>query len=111
MAEDVITIPVLKLEIPRPKPWDLVALAAVATGIAAAVANLVTSGMTQPGSFVSTPLTVLFVLLQLAVCLGSLLLLGKTAKEGTIHGNLLAVTGMFVGLTGVLLAAAIWVAA
>jgi len=111
MAEEFVTIPVLKLEIPKPKPWDLAALAALIVGLAAAVANLATSGMTRPGAFVSTPLTIVFVLLQLTVCLGSLLLLGKTAKEGTIHGNLLSVTGMLVGLTGVMLAAAIWAAA
>jgi len=111
MAADVFKIPVLNLEIPRPKPWDLAALAAVVIGVAAAIANLMTSGMTQPGSFVSTPLTMLFVALQLVVCLGSLMILGKTAKEGTIHGNLLSVTGMLIGLTGILLAAAIWAAA
>jgi hypothetical protein len=37
--------------------------------------------------------------------------LGKTSKEGTIWGNLAAIGGMFVGLSGVLLAAALWVAA
>jgi hypothetical protein len=111
MAEDVVKIPVLNLEIPKPKPWDLAALAAVVAGLAAAIANLTTSGMTQPGSFVSTPLTVVFVLVQLVVCLGSLMLLGKTATEGTIHGNLLSIGGMLIGLTGVMLAAAIWAAA
>jgi hypothetical protein len=39
------------------------------------------------------------------------LLLGKTAKEGTIWGNLAAIGGMFIGVSGVLLAAALWVAA
>lgn len=111
MTEDVVKIPVLNLEIPKPKPWDLAALAAVAVGLVAAVANLMTSGMRQPGSFVSTPLTMVFVLVQLLVCLGSLMLLGKTAKEGTIHGNLFSLAGMFIGLVGVMLAAAIWAVA
>jgi hypothetical protein len=50
-------------------------------------------------------------LAQLALGMISLLLLGKTAEEGTLWGNLAAVGGMFAGLSGVLLAAALWVAA
>lgn len=111
MTDNVVKIPVLNLEIPKPRPWDLAALVAVIVGLATAAANLMTSGMRQPGNFVSTPLTIVFVLVQLLVCLGSLMLLGKTAKEGTIHGNLLSLGGMFIGLVGVMLAAAIWAAA
>ncbi len=108
---DTLKLPILNLEIPRPKPWDLVALGAVVAAAVAAGANLALSGMTRPGAFVSTSLTVSFVLVQLIVCCGSLLILGKTAKEGTIHGNLLAVGGMLLGLGGAMLAAALWVAA
>ena len=42
---------------------------------------------------------------------GGLLILGKTAKEGTWWGNLAAVGTMFVGMSGMLLAAAIWATA
>jgi drug/metabolite transporter (DMT)-like permease len=111
MAEDVFTVPVLKLEIPRPKPWDLIALAALAAGVLVAAVNVFLSGIVRSGATVSPSLTVVFVGVQLFVCLGSLVILGKTAKEGTIHGNLFAVGGMFVGLSGVMLAAALWAAA
>lgn len=111
MADDVLKIPLLKVELPKPKPWDLVALAVALGGIAASVANVLVSGVTQPGVSVSTPLTVGFVLIQLTVCIASLLVLGKTAKEGTLHGNLFALAGMAVGLGGSMLAAALWAAA
>ena len=111
MADDVFVVPVLKLEIPKPKPWDLIALAALLGGLAVAVANVFAVGMNRPGATVSTSLTLGFAIAHLVVCLGSLMILGKTAKEGTIHGNLFAVGGMFVGLGGFLLAAAIWAAA
>jgi hypothetical protein len=111
MAEDVFTIPILKLEIPKPKPWDLIALVALAGGFAVAVANVLFSGIARSGASVSSPLTLGFVVVHLIVCLGSLMILGKTAKEGTIHGNLFAVGGMFVGLSGVMLAAALWAVA
>ncbi|MDX1643155.1 MAG: hypothetical protein R3244_02235 [Thermoanaerobaculia bacterium] len=108
MAEDVLVIPVLGAEIPKPKPWDFAALLVVVAGVALAGANLSFSHLTEPGATVSTTLTVAFVFLQLTVCCGSLMVLGKTAKEGTIHGNLLALAGMFVGLGGSLFAAALW---
>lgn len=108
MAEDVFEVPVIHWEIPKPKPWDFVALAVVAAGIALAAACLTLSRMTEPGVSVSTAKTLVFVVLELGVCCASLLVLGKTAKEGTIHGNLLAVIGTFVGLGGSMLAAALW---
>jgi hypothetical protein len=111
MAEDVIKVPVLNLEIPKPKKWDFVALAVLIAGVAAAGVNIATSGITQPGTAVSTNMSLGFVLAQMTVCLGSLMVLGKTAKEGTIHGNLFSVGGMMIGLGGVLLAAALWAAA
>jgi hypothetical protein len=39
------------------------------------------------------------------------MLLGKTAKEGTGWGNFASIAGTFVGMGGVLLAAALWAAA
>lgn len=110
MAEDVIKVPVLNLEIPKPRKWDFIALAVLIAGLAAAVANIMTAGVTQPGTSTSTAMTLGFTLIQLVVCLGSLMVLGKTAKEGTIHGNLFSVGGMMIGLGGVLLAAALWAA-
>lgn len=111
MAEDVLKLPFLKLEIPKPKKWDFVALAVTVAGLAAVAANIAVSGVRQPGVLTSTPMTVFFVLAQLSVACLSLLVLGKTSKEGTIHGNLLAVAGMGVGLLGAMLAAALWAAA
>ena len=46
-----------------------------------------------PGVSPSDGFTALVVALQLAICTASLLLLGKTAKEGTLWGNLAAVAG------------------
>ena len=113
MADDVLKVPVLNLEIPKPqipKPkfWDFVALAVTLAGLVACGANLAASGIMTPGAVVSTPMTLAFTLFGLAVSAGSLLVLGKTAKEGTIHGNLFAVGGMMVGLGGAMLAAALW---
>ena len=108
MADDVLKVPVLKLEIPRPRFWDLVAGGITLGGLATCAANLAASGIVRPGASISTSLSVLFMVVGLAVCVGSLLVLGKTAKEGTIHGNLLALAGMFIGLGGAMLAAALW---
>ena len=49
-----------------------------------------------------------FVTMQLVLCLAGLMVLGKTAKEGTIWGNLFAVGACVVGMSGVLLASALW---
>lgn len=110
MAEDVVKVPILNLELAKPKPWDFAALATLLAGVGTAVANVALSGRTQPGVSISTSMTWGFVLIQMILCLGSLLILGKTAKEGTLHGNLLSVGGMLIGLGGMLLAAALWAA-
>ncbi len=104
-------LPSLKDDFPKPKLWDLAALTMLALGGAAMVANLLAAKNTGPGSALSGAQTSLFAAFGLGVCVGCLLLLGKTSKEGTIWGNLAAVGGMLVGLSGVLLAAALWVAA
>jgi hypothetical protein len=108
---EVVRLPSLKDDFPKPTPWDLAALTMLALGGAAMVANLLAAKGTGPGSALSGTQTSLFATLGLAVCVGCLLLLGKTAKEGTIWGNLAAIGGMFIGVSGVLLAAALWVAA
>jgi hypothetical protein len=100
----------LKLKLARPQlaRWDLVALGILAGGAVLMGANWQVSQARASGA---GGLTSLFVFAQLLVCLGSLFVLGKTAKEGTFWGNVAAVAGMFVGMGGVLLAAALWAAA
>ena len=96
---------------PRPKKWDLVALAVLLAAAALAVVSWQTARSQAPGVPPSSTLTSLVALIQLGIATISLLVLGKTAKEGTLWGSLAALGGMFAGLTGVLLAAALWVAA
>ncbi len=108
MADDVITLPVLKWEIPKPKKWDFIALAVLVVGIVAATMNVMSSGLMTPGASVSQGASMVFSLIQLVITCVSLLVLGKTAKEGTIHGNLFALGAMGVGLGGMMLAAALW---
>ena len=108
---DTITIPVLKLEIPKPRPWDFVALALLVASLGLAVANMMVATSRAPGAALSGFWTFGALGLQLLICLAGTLVLGKTAKEGTIHGNLFAVGAMFLGMSGVLLAAGLWAAA
>ncbi len=111
MAEDVFRLPFLKLEIKKPRSWDFAALAALVAALVLAGVNLAAAGSKQPGTSLSGGFTLALVLAQLAVASASLLILGKTAKYGTIWGNLGAVAGMLIGVSGVLLAAALWTAA
>lgn len=97
--------------LPRPRRWDLVTAAVLLAGLLLAGANLFVSRTKAPGEPFPEGLTSLFVFTQLAVCLGGLLLLGKTAKEGTWWGNWAAILALVVGMSGVLLAAALWAAA
>lgn len=103
-------LPELKLSIPKPKPWDLVAAGALAAGLAVAGWSLAQATQDTAGNALSTAVTWALITVQLTVCVGSLLVLGKTAKEGTIWGNLSAVGGMMIGLGGVMLAAGLWAA-
>ncbi len=96
---------------PKPKKWDLFALAVLVLAAVLAAISWRTARAQLPGLSPSSSFTSLVVALQLAICTVSLLLLGKTAKQGTLWGNLAAVGGMLAGLSGVLLAAALWVAA
>lgn len=111
MAENVIKLPFIGVEIPRPKPWDFAALGVLVASAAAAAANLAIALGYEPGSAISGTLTAAFGLAQLALATLALLVLGKTAKLGTIWGNLLAVGALGLGMTGVLLAGALWSAA
>ena len=96
---------------PKPKKWDLLALAVLVLAVVLAAISWRTARAQLPGVSPSSSFTSLVAALQLAICTVSLLVLGKTAKAGTVWGNLAAVGGMLAGLAGVLLAAALWVAA
>lgn len=96
---------------PKPKKWDLFAIAVLLLAVVLAAISWRIARAQPPGVSPSSSFTSLVALLQLAIASGSLLLLGKTAEEGTLWGNLAAVGGMLAGLGGILLAAALWVAA
>ncbi len=103
-------LPKIRLQ-PKPKKWDLAALAVLVLAALLAAASWRTARTQPPGVSISGTFTALVVMAQLAICTLSLLLLGKTAKEGTLWGNLAAVAGTFAGMGGFLLAAALWAAA
>ena len=94
-----------KLSMPKLTFWDLVAIAVAGVGL------LLTGANVKASAGGVGALTWFFVFIQLAICLGSLMILGKTAKAGTLWGNLAALAGMFIGMSGVLVAAALWTAA
>ena len=98
---EALKLPSLKMpDLPRPTRWDLIAIGTLLVGVVLA------------GATVALPrLATLFMFVHLIVSCGGLMLLGKTAKEGTWWGNLAALGAMFLGMSGVLLAAAIWAAA
>jgi hypothetical protein len=112
---EAVKMPSLKLpklpNLPRPKRWDLYALGALALGVILVVANLWIGRTKAVGEPYPSGLTTLFVFGQLAVACGGLMLLGKTAKEGTGWGNAASLLATFLGIGGVLLAAALWAAA
>lgn len=106
----------MKLSIPRlalakPTLWDILSIALVAFGGAAAALNWRVATSLGPGDALSTSAASLFALTQLGVCVACLTLLGKTAKQGTVLGDLAAALGILVGIGGSLLAATLWAAA
>jgi len=105
-----MNLPSIKLG-PKPKAWDLIAVVVLGTAAAAAGLNWLAAGKTAPGTSLSGNVTLAFVLAQAAIGSLSLMILGKTAKEGTLWGNLAALGGLLAGLSGILLAAALWVVA
>ncbi len=109
MEEETLKLP--RVRLPKLKPWDLAALGLVVAACAVGAGNLAVALAERVSDTFSATASGAAALVQLAVCLGSLLVLGKTVKEGTAWGNLLAVTGMLAGLAGILLAAALWAAA
>jgi hypothetical protein len=105
-----MNLPSLKLG-PKPKAWDLVAVAVLGAAAAGAVVNWFAAQKTAPGTSLSGGVTLAFVLLQAVVATAGLMVLGKTAKQGTLWGNLASLGALLAGLSGVLLAAALWIAA
>jgi hypothetical protein len=100
-----------KLAMPRLKRWDLYALGLLLLGMVVTAVN-VYKGITKPaGEPYPSWLTVLVVFTQLGVACGGLMVLGKTAKEGTGWGNAFSLLATFIGVGGVLIAAALWAAA
>jgi len=111
---EAVKMPAIKLPkiaLPRPQRWDWFAIGALVVGVALIVGNLMLGLKKPPGEPFSSGLTWVFVFAQLAVACGGLMLLGKTAKEGTGWGNAASLLAMLVGIGGVLLAAALWAAA
>lgn len=97
----------LPFDVVKPKPWDLIALAVLAVGGVLSGVNVMLALKNEQSS-ISGGATAVFVVVQLVICLVGLLVLGKTAKEGTIWGNLFSVGACLVGMSGVLLASALW---
>ena len=83
-------MPSIKLNLIRPKAWDLAPLALTLGGIALAVANFLATHGSEPGTSIAGSLTLVFVLAQLTVGLGCLMLLGALEQsrfgyEGTLR--------------------------
>ncbi len=111
MGEDAIKLPVLGWELPRPRKWDISAVLVFAASIVLAGVNLKSALGQAPGESIAGWLTTAMVFGQLILASLSLIVLGKTAKEGTLWGNLTAVAALLAGMSGVLLATALWATA
>ena len=98
-------------DLPKPKTWDLVAIGTAALGFAIAAANASIALGGAAGQAPSGSFTLGMVVVQALIASASLFILGKTAEYGTLWGNLASVAGMFIGVSGILLAGAMWVAA
>src|SRR5579885_3715377 len=106
---EVMKAPRFKLPaLERPTRWNLITAAVLVVGFVLMGVNFAMANKKPVGESLPTSLTVAFVVLQLAVSLAGLMLLGKTAKEGTWWGNIAALLAMLAGMGGVLLAAVLW---
>jgi hypothetical protein len=100
-----------KLSLPRPQRWDFIAGGVLAAGLALVGFALFVAFKKPEGEPFPAFWTPIFLFAQLAVAMGGVMVLGKTAKEGTWWGNLASVAALLVGISGVLLSAALWAAA
>ncbi len=94
----------MAIEIVKPKQWDIAALIVLGISIVLQGANLAFS---QSGA-ISGGTTTIFAIVQMAICMIAFIVLGKTAKMGTIWGNLFAVGAGVAAMSGVLLSTALW---
>jgi len=106
-----VSLKLPKIALPRPAKWDFIAIGTLVLSLALIGANLAIAGKKAPSAPFPSAAATLFIFLQLALSCVGLMLLGKTAKEGTWWGNLASLAAMFVGMGGVLLATALWAAA
>jgi heme/copper-type cytochrome/quinol oxidase subunit 4 len=97
-------------DLERPTRWDWITAAVLVVGFVLMGANFAVVHHKPANEPFPGGLTALFCFAQLAVSLVGLMLLGKTAKEGTWWGNIAAILTMLVGMSGILLAAALWAA-
>jgi len=100
-----------KLDLPRPARWDLITIAVLLADVVLIGVNLFIASKKAPGEPFPSGAAFLFILVQLVLACAGLMLLGKTAKEGTWWGNLAALATMLAGMSGVLLATALWAVA
>jgi hypothetical protein len=96
----------LSIEIVKPKTWDAGGAIVLGAAMVLAAANLMLSASSDVS--ISGATTIVFVFLHMGLCLLCFMVLGKTASQGTIWGNLLALAGSFVAGSGTLLATALW---
>ena len=99
------------LSIPKPTIPDLIAGAVAIVGAVVAAVCWNLANARGAGEAFPTDQAIGFALLELGICFASLLILGVTTKRGTILGNLASLAGMVIGISGGLLAAALWVLA
>lgn len=92
----------------KPKIWDLAALLVLGGTGALAFGNLALSLQNTSSGSISGAATFFFATANMMICALALMVLGKTAKMGTIWGNLLAIAALLAGMSGVLLASALW---
>ena len=115
MEGEALKLPRFKLpawrEITRPTRWDWIAAAVFAVGVVLVGVDVAMAHRKPLGAPFPSGATALFVVAQLAVSLGGLMLLGKTAKEGTGWGNLFSLLALATGMVGILVAGALWAAA
>src|SRR4051794_2128377 len=108
MGEALKMVKLPKIDVPRPVRWDFIAFGALLAGLILIGVALVIAGRKAPEAPFPSAAAMVLIVMQLVVSCGGLMLLGKTAKEGTWWGNLASLAAMLIGMSGVLLATALW---